>query len=335
MPCRVCIIAAILLVPGLQLRAADVESLRTQIAQVVPSAGAVLGTSTLAHGGSEALQSIYSATGNAPVWIREGRATPQAAALLRELQNAESYGLEAKDYRGIEIAQLLEVAPSSGVPDDAQWAQFDVTLSAAALHFVSDLYYGRVAPEAAGFKWREDHPPLDLATVLKDLASTSDVPHVVASVEPAFYHYGLLKDALARLRKVLQQQDFAQLPPPPARLKVGDAYAGAPALRRILATIGDLADDAIASPADATFDANLSAAVRKYQLRHGLAANGALDKATFAELRTPPAQRIRQITLTLERWRWLTPFKTPPIIVNIPQFRLFAFRTTETFCKWM
>ncbi|HUA88508.1 MAG TPA: L,D-transpeptidase family protein, partial [Steroidobacteraceae bacterium] len=27
--------------------------------------------------------------------------------------------------------------------------------------------------------------------------------------------------------------------------------------------------------------------------------------------------------------RWLPPFKTPPIIVNIPQFRLFAFRTTE------
>jgi murein L,D-transpeptidase YcbB/YkuD len=38
---------------------------------------------------------------------------------------------------------------------------------------------------------------------------------------------------------------------------------------------------------------------------------------------------VRQIDLTLERWRWLPPFQTPPIIVNIPQFRLFAFRTTE------
>jgi murein L,D-transpeptidase YcbB/YkuD len=41
------------------------------------------------------------------------------------------------------------------------------------------------------------------------------------------------------------------------------------------------------------------------------------------------AQRVRQIELTLERWRWLPAFDTPPIIVNIPQFRLFAFRTTE------
>ncbi len=39
---------------------------------------------------------------------------------------------------------------------------------------------------------------------------------------------------------------------------------------------------------------------------------------------------MRQIELTLERWRWrwLPPFETPPIIVNIPQFRLFAFRST-------
>jgi murein L,D-transpeptidase YcbB/YkuD len=40
------------------------------------------------------------------------------------------------------------------------------------------------------------------------------------------------------------------------------------------------------------------------------------------------AAKVRKIELTLERWRWLPAFTTPPIIVNIPQFRLFAFRTT-------
>jgi murein L,D-transpeptidase YcbB/YkuD len=38
------------------------------------------------------------------------------------------------------------------------------------------------------------------------------------------------------------------------------------------------------------------------------------------------AARVRKINLTLERWRWLPAFQTPPIIVNIPEFRLFAFR---------
>ena len=43
---------------------------------------------------------------------------------------------------------------------------------------------------------------------------------------------------------------------------------------------------------------------------------------------TPLTRRVGQIELTLERWRWLPAFETPPIIVNIPQFRLFAFRST-------
>lgn len=38
------------------------------------------------------------------------------------------------------------------------------------------------------------------------------------------------------------------------------------------------------------------------------------------------AARVRKIDLTLERWRWLPAFQTPPIIVNVPEFRLFAFR---------
>lgn len=43
--------------------------------------------------------------------------------------------------------------------------------------------------------------------------------------------------------------------------------------------------------------------------------------------------RVRKIELTLERWRWLPKFRTPPIIVNIPEFRLFAFRTTAVLAK--
>jgi len=38
------------------------------------------------------------------------------------------------------------------------------------------------------------------------------------------------------------------------------------------------------------------------------------------------ADRVRKIDLTLERWRWLPAFQTPPVIVNVPEFRLFAFR---------
>src|SRR6202022_1044700 len=102
------------------------------------------------------------------------------------------------------------------------------------------LHSGRVYPEGAGFKLGEDRPPFDLAAALTSLTSALDVGHTLAAAEPTFYHYGLLKDALGRYQRLVQQADFVQLPPPPPKLKIGDTYPGAPALRRMLNTIGDL-----------------------------------------------------------------------------------------------
>jgi hypothetical protein len=39
------------------------------------------------------LQTVYSGSGNSPLWSRDGTATRQAQALLLELQNAQVYGL--------------------------------------------------------------------------------------------------------------------------------------------------------------------------------------------------------------------------------------------------
>jgi murein L,D-transpeptidase YcbB/YkuD len=77
-------------------------------------------------------------------------------------------------------------------------------------------------------------------------------------------------------------------------------------------------------------DPSLVAALKRFQARHGLDADGVLGRATFRALTTPFSARVAQIELSLERIRWLpSPLTSPPIIVNIPQFRLFAFRTVE------
>ena len=309
--------------------AVETDSLRAQVAAALPQANELIGQSGRLHGGATALQGVYGTTGNVPLWIRNGRPSPQAQALLAELQSADAYGLEIGDYHAKELGLLLKVDGVTTAADDSRSARFDVRLSATAIHFIADLHFGRVAPEAAGFKLREAHKPLDLAAALQGLANTSDVRQSLAAFEPTFYHYARLKDALGRYRRLMQEADFEQLPPPAGHLRIGDSYAGAPALRRMLTTIGDLPNGDTAAGSNTTFDANLSAGVRAYQLRHGLTPDGLLGSATVAALRTSPAQRIRQVTLTLERWRWLSPFTTPPIIVNIPQFRMFAFRTTE------
>jgi murein L,D-transpeptidase YcbB/YkuD len=100
-------------------------------------------------------------------------------------------------------------------------------------------------------------------------------------------------------------------------------------LRRLLTALGDMPAASTTAADEKIFSPELSAGVRALQQRHGMAPDGVLGKSTLTALTTPFTKRVRQIDLTLERWRWLAPFETPPIIVNIPQFRLFAFRTTE------
>jgi murein L,D-transpeptidase YcbB/YkuD len=69
----------------------------------------------------------------------------------------------------------------------------------------------------------------------------------------------------------------------------------------------------------------LADGVAHFQARHGLQQNAHLDEATIRELNVPLRERVSQLELTLERWRWLPhEFSQPPIIVNIPEFRLRA-----------
>jgi murein L,D-transpeptidase YcbB/YkuD len=300
------------------------------IPQALPAAAALLSRSALTHGAAEALRQVYAARGNEPLWSHEGALTPQAQALLEALTQADRYGLRPQDYDAAQLQQLAAAALPAVTGSEAQRARLDTHLSAAGLRFISDLHFGRVDPAAAGFRLQEPREPFDLAQALVSLASTAQEEDAIAALEPAFYHYRLLKDALARYRNLAPALSGKPLPAPVAAVKEGSPYAGAAALRQLLEVLGDL-PPAAAKEAEAAplFDAALSAGVRHFQDRHGLTPDGVLGKGTLGALNTPLAQRIRQISLTLERWRWLPPFKSPPIIVNIPQFRLFAFRTTE------
>jgi murein L,D-transpeptidase YcbB/YkuD len=57
-----------------------------------------------------------------------------------------------------------------------------------------------------------------------------------------------------------------------------------------------------------------------------LETDGRLGQQTIDELNRSMSFRVRQLQLTLERWRWLPhAFPQPPIVVNIPEFLLRAY----------
>ena len=90
-----------------------------------------------------------------------------------------------------------------------------------------------------------------------------------------------------------------------------------PALRARLAASGDLdATAAVASPE--AYDEALEAAVRRFQGRMGLEADGVVGAGTIAELNVPVADRIRQLRINLDRGRVLLQDLPPEfIVVNV------------------
>jgi L,D-transpeptidase YcbB len=263
-------------------------------------------------------------------WSRGGQATAAAEQFLEVLTHAENYGLNAENYAAASLQAEALHARQSHNPGD--WLSFDSHLDTALLEFMHDVHFGRIDPRLAGFDLAAPRPELRTTQILSAWTQTTHAVSDIARIEPPFGHYQLLKQALAHYRQLEQQSNTWPALPKAIdhSLRAGDACSWAPALRLWLQKLGDLppaADPADAIPAnenDLTFDETLSSAVRNFQTRHGLTADGILGMSTLTALRVPLSKRVRQIELTLERWRWLPPFQTPTIVVNIPQFRLFA-----------
>ncbi len=258
-------------------------------------------------------------------WFDGAGLTAPALDLLAAMDSARDWGLDPHSYGA---AQILA---ESRATDAAQFrAKIDESLSAAAQKFISHLHFGRIDPRSAGFDMPDRGREFDPEAVLARLATTRDTRAVLSSIEPPFRHYALLKAQLGRYRALAADHGRMPLPALGAHsIAPGDPYPGAPALRSLLVALGDLPAAQQASAGDHTLDPPLVEALRRFQFRHGLAQDGVLGRQTYAALTVPLQSRIRQIELTLERWRWLPVLNAPTIIVNIPQFRLFAFASAS------
>jgi murein L,D-transpeptidase YcbB/YkuD len=272
------------------------------------------------------VENFYSRSGYSPAWLQDGRPTTQALQMIDILQQADADGLRADDYdasRWLERLALLQRRHS--LSDEVR---FDVALTVCAMRYVSDLRVGRINPRY--FKFDLDVGPneLDLPMfVHQRLADGKDLKSALAGIEPPFVGYRNLRKALSTYMRLAIEDDGEKVPMPEDIGYPGLPYAGFDRLTRLLRRLGDLPDDY--SPAAASslaYDPALVQAVRRFQERHGHPVTGYLDAETVAELNVPLRQRVEQIRLALERYRWVRyDFPQPPIVVNIPGFHLYAF----------
>lgn len=277
-----------------------------------------------------ALRAAYDAHLWEPFWLVQWRPSPATRLVLKELASARDRGLDPNDY---DVARLTAEADSLNGRDEARSARFDIAFSAAVTRYALALDRGRVDPRTLHPTLNLKREPFDATSFLTQTSQAAQPSANFRALEPTFWHYRRLQAALVTYRILAQDSTLLTLPELPRKMKPGVTYSGAPQLRRLLRLLGDLTDSADVNRAvegDSVYDKSLEKGIRRFQRRHSMSADGVIGDSTRHRLLHPFDERVRSIELTLERWRWLPrKFEVPPIIVNIPGYRLTAFKTGQ------
>jgi murein L,D-transpeptidase YcbB/YkuD len=259
-----------------------------------------------------------------PNWTGPSGPTALADSLIAVLRDADRDGLRPGDYH-VEILDSLRTAlrrdaRSGGGLNERQLADFELLATDAFLLYGRHLLQGRVDPVELTPTWTLSRRQTDLLQRLEDALEEGTIREALYDLRPEQPGYARLVEALRRYRRLAAEGGWPSVPDGPTleRGSEGDRVA---TLRARLRASGDRTGEEAATPA--SFDETLERAVVRFQERHGLEADGVVGPASLAALNRPVEDRIRQIEVNLERWRWLPEdLGSRYVLVNIAGFHL-------------
>jgi L,D-transpeptidase YcbB len=267
---------------------------------------------------------FYQKRDDAAAWIDGRKPRPQMDELIQVLQRADREGLDPALYNAPLLSERRVEAGRGFLSmkgfDEKEAANLDVWLTYLYLQYASDLTQGVANLSHADPNWQIHDKKAEPLGRLEQALDQNQVARSLDELTPSHAQYTGLRDALAKYRDIEQRGGWPAVPAQ-MKLKPGQQNAAVPLLARRLAVPGDYTGTP--SEQNTAYGPELQEAVKRFQRRHGLEPDGAVNAATVAQLNVPVAQRIQQISLNLERWRWLPAnLGERHILVNIPEYRL-------------
>ncbi|MCB8887800.1 L,D-transpeptidase family protein [Vreelandella malpeensis] len=263
---------------------------------------------------------FYQLRDGEPVW----QDTAQVEALASALAALDADGLTPSDYRAASLLDEYRLSRQAG--SDAE-ARFDVDATRRLLLALDHLSRGKVDPLSLNTHWDGERPGRGYSLMqVRHALERGDVAAAFEAARPATPAYRELRQALVEYRALERQGATARyLEGRSESLRPGDRGDDVVVLRERLALWGEgglvAADDDAYPMIDAVarstatssdsryFDAELESAVKRFQRRHQLQADGVVGNNTRLALNASIRQRIDQLRINLERARWMAPFE--------------------------
>ena len=274
---------------------------------------------------SSSLARFYQERQFQPAWSDGRQLFATAEELLSALPAAAGEGLDPRSYHLFVLTNLSQRFSSTPTPQVA--AELDLLLSDAFISLSSHYLNGRTVPAQVDRDWHIPREQADPLRMLNQALTSGRIHDSLQALLPPDPAYTALRRAWQDLQLLAAVGGWPRLSFKPP-LRPGATGAEVTELRKRLVASGDLS---VAEVSNETFDTGLEDAVRRFQLRHGLKMDAIVGPQTLAALNVPASERARQLTVNLERWRWLPRFfGERHLRVNLPAFHLELIENGES-----
>ena len=265
------------------------------------------------------VQSFYRANQNQTAWLdyncRE--------SLIKELQNAESEGLNPKDF---DLKKIGKLEKAIGTLSDKELVAYDILLSENLSKYNQKVAKGSLNPKELYKDWDLKENKINFEKLLLNFLKKDSFDYAVYEVKPNHLVYRQLKNGLKLLDK-FPDKSFSKLAITD-KIVLNDTNAILPEIKSRLAYWGDMrSQDSLTS----IYDETTLKGIKTFQSRHGLAPDGVIGKGTISALNYSKKKRKEQIIANMERWRWYPrTFEKEYILINIPDYNLSLVKNRDT-----
>ena len=268
---------------------------------------------------SKDLTEFYKINSNKSVW-----ATSEKRKIILEFLNkSDEEGLNPLDYS---VKKLNQFELKYDSLSDNECAEYDVLLTYNLQKYISHLRNGRLNPKKLYKNWDLKENKIDLQETVSGLLKTDSLSFKLEQLKPNFIVYKRLKKAL-KIINSFPNDDFIKIEIK-GKLVRNDSNFNIVEVKKRLMYWKDLQSKDSLS---VIYDSETENAVKKFQKRHGLAADGVIGKGTIMALNFSKNQRKEQIIANLERWKWFPKnMGNEFVIINIPEYRLTLIKNKDT-----
>jgi murein L,D-transpeptidase YcbB/YkuD len=304
------------------------EALRLEIEELQVTGRLELAGADVASPGL--LTEFYERRRFEPAWTRE----QQVEELLALIIASEDDGLDPDDYHRAAVATSVETLKETNTLPPARRAELDILLTDSLLRLAYHQRFGKINPYTLDPQWNFNRQfnATDPTTVLQAAIDAPSLRLYLEDVIPRGWFYRAMRNALKRYRDIAGNGGWPPVPEGPT-LRPGASDPRVAVIARRLVASGDLSEwpaSASASASASIYDAELEQAVRRFQARHGLEADGIVGAGTLREMNVPIERRVQQLEVNLERARWvLDDLSERFVLVNIAGFRVYVVANRE------